>query len=277
MSDLIKRHCEKSYAPDVGRYLDKVNTSSVHPDEKLLLDSLNTHVEILIDEYEKARIPVVGDHTVFEGLYRSAAKELDNGSEPDLPIIEELKPQLSALLAAEVELRGPRRLSRTQSARLAGVYELLGQALQSMGLAAHAALAFLRGTELHRLNEDFSGQDQCGLALARARRNAVFPKWRRVPGWLSDLLCGYGFRPFRLLGWMAALLLIFAVALCTTTALAVSTAVHLTLVNFLNPIGRSDLHDVNTIGRVLLIIESYTGIVLISVFFALLVRRWFRL
>ncbi|MEV6275247.1 hypothetical protein [Nocardia sp. NPDC051832] len=277
MTELIKRYSEKSYAPEVAQYLSKGGVGTVHHHEKSLLDSLNTHVETLIVEYERARIPPVGDRMVFRRLYQSADEELAGPTEPDLPIVEGLKPQLSALFAAEVELRGPRRLSRTQSARLAGVYESLGHGLRARGLAAHAALAFLRGTELHRLNEDFAGQDRCGLALARARRHTVFPKWHRTPGYLSDWLCGYGFRPFRLLGWMVVLLVAFSLALQSVTALPVSTAVHMTLVNLLNPVGSDDLEGVNTTGRVLLIVESYTGIVLVSVFFALLVRRWFRL
>ncbi|MEU8894845.1 potassium channel family protein [Nocardia sp. NPDC048505] len=278
MADVIKRRCEKSYAPEVAKHLDKVGTGVTHPDEEQLLDSMNTYVELLIDVYVRARISAMGDRTVFEQIYLTAAEEWKNvAAEPDLPNVEKLKPLLSALLAAEVELRGPRRLSRTQSARLARVYESLGQGLLTMGLAAHAALAYLRGTELHRQKEDFAGQDRCGLALARARRQAVFPRWRRLPGWLSDLLCGYGFRPFWLLGWMAALLLIFAAGLWSTTSLPLSSAIHMVLVNFLNPVGFGDLDDVNTTGRILLIIESYSGIVLISVFFALLVRRWFRL
>jgi hypothetical protein len=45
------------------------------------------------------------------------------------------------------------------------------------------------------------------LARQRARR-ASLPAWRRVPGYLSDALAGYGYRPGRALGWAIGLLLL---------------------------------------------------------------------
>jgi hypothetical protein len=191
-----------------------------------------------------------------------------------------------ALLAAEVELRGPLRLSRTQNIRLADTYEQLGHRLLSAELPGqkaktflpgHAAMALLRASGLHALNEDIDAQDRCGLALARARRTATYPAWRRSTGWASDLLCGYGYRPFQLLGWIAAQLLLFTVVLWLTTPIPITTSLHMCLINFLNPLGLGDLEEVGRAGRPLLIIEAYAGSVSTSVFFALLVRRWFRL
>ena len=45
------------------------------------------------------------------------------------------------------------------------------------------------------------------LARQRARRRSL-PPWRRVPGYLSDALAGYGCRPVRALGWALGLLLL---------------------------------------------------------------------
>lgn len=43
------------------------------------------------------------------------------------------------------------------------------------------------------------------LAKQRAQR-ARLPWWQRVPGWLLDVLVGYGYRPLRAIGWATGLL-----------------------------------------------------------------------
>lgn len=46
---------------------------------------------------------------------------------------------------------------------------------------------------------------------------------------------------------------------------------------FLNPPGPGDTQDLHGAVRVLFVIEAWTGAVSMSVFFALLVRKWFRM
>ncbi|MEU2036435.1 hypothetical protein [Nocardia amamiensis] len=270
------------YAQEVADYLDELSAGTRQPDEKPLLDSFNNHVEKVVTAFDHTKVKHRGDSLLFSDIYAAA----DDNTAMDEVLQRAHVELLMALLAAEVELRGPLSLSRTQNIRLAEIYEDLGHRLLAAALPGqrtktflpgHAAMAFLRASGLHALNEDVDAQDRCGLALARARRSATYPAWRRSVGWISDLLCGYGYRPFRLLGWIAAQLLLFTVALWLSTSLPVTTALHMCLINFLNPVGLGDLQEVGRIGRALLMVEAYAGIVSTSVFFALLVRRWFRL
>ncbi|WP_040781762.1 hypothetical protein [Nocardia pneumoniae] len=270
------------YAQEVADYLDELSAGTRQPDEKPLLDSFNNHVEKVVTAFDHTKIKHRGDSLLFSDIYAAA----DDNTAMDEVLQRAHVELLMALLAAEVELRGPLSLSRTQNIRLAEIYEDLGHRLLAATppgrraktfLPGHAAMAFLRASGLHALNEDVDAQDRCGLALARARRSATYPAWRRGVGWVSDLLCGYGYRPFRLLGWITAQLVLFTVALWLSTSLPITTALHMCLINFLNPVGLGDLQEVGRIGRGLLMIEAYAGIVSTSVFFALLVRKWFRL
>ncbi|WP_330228877.1 hypothetical protein OHA40_22605 [Nocardia sp. NBC_00508] len=270
------------YAQEVADYLDELSAGTRQPDEKPLLDSFNNHVEKVVTAFDHTKVKHRGDSLLFSDIYAAA----DDNTAMDEVLQRAHVELLMALLAAEVELRGPLSLSRTQNIRLAEIYEELGDRLLAAAvpgkrtktfLPGHAAMAFLRASGLHALNEDVDAQDRCGLALARARRSATYPAWRRSVGWASDLLCGYGYRPFRLLGWIAVQLLVFTVALRLSTSLPITTSLHMCLINFLNPVGLGDLQEVGRIGRAVLMIETYAGIVSTSVFFALLVRKWFRL
>ncbi|WP_330249950.1 hypothetical protein OG874_27140 [Nocardia sp. NBC_00565] len=269
MTTRIDRHGE-AYAAEVTEFREEPHTGQDDSAERELLDSFNIHVENVVAHYNPPETRRRGDSLVFAHIYVAVGRSADE----DEGVRRTL---LTALLAAEVELRGPLRLSPTQNMHLAGIYERIGTDLTAHGLPAHAVLSLRRAASLHGQNEDVDAQDRCGLAMARARRQARSPAWRRIPGWAADLLCGYGYRPFRLLPWIALLLVTFTIGLRASAEVSITTAFHICLVNFLNPIGLGDLDRVHQIGRGLLIIESYVGIISTSVFFALLVRRWFRL
>jgi hypothetical protein len=53
-------------------------------------------------------------------------------------------------------------------------------------------------------------------------------------------------------------------------------SIYMVLVNYFNLLGVGDAEDLPPEGWVLLVVEGYTGAVTSSVFFALLVRRWFK-
>ncbi|WP_433732343.1 hypothetical protein ACQP0C_08895 [Nocardia sp. CA-129566] len=273
ITTLIDRHADRYYAEEVAEHFDRTRPESERPSEEFLLDLFNDHVEKLLDYEEAKKIPQRRDSLVFAHIYTAAERPTADGDDSEHPPIA----VLTALLAAEFEFRGPRRLSRIQNMRLAETYEDLGRSLIASDLPEHAALAFKRAVGLHRLEEDFDAQDRCGLALAQARCRSISPTWRRIPYWTLEVLCGYGFRPFRLLFWIAAILLIGTVVLRLTDSLPIATTLHMCLINYLNPLGRGDLDDVKGAGRTLLIVEAYCGLVFNSLFFALLVRRWFRI
>ncbi|MGW4366200.1 hypothetical protein ACWEKT_11185 [Nocardia takedensis] len=269
LTTLIERHADE-YTDRITVFQRTPRSDPTRPTERRLLAEFHRSVEHLVIEYARAQVPPRGDELVFAHLY-------DTVDSPHPGIDEPLR-ELTALLAVETEFRGPRRLSGTQSMRLAELYEGRGEALIEVGLPAHAALAFKRATWLFGQDEDFDAQDRCRLARARAKRRATYPVWRRTPGYISDLTCGYGFRPFLLLIWIAAQITLFAAVLLLIDHQPLGTALHLCLTNYLNPLGISDLQDlgVGPAGRAVLVVEAWTGIVFTSVFFALLVRRWFR-
>ncbi|MET8649548.1 hypothetical protein [Nocardia aurea] len=251
------------------------------PTERQLLAEFHHRVEKLVIDYEQSEVPPRGDELIFRDIYEEAGRHHEG---PEPPGTDQPTPHgstdryaaVTKLLALETEFRGPRRLSGTQHTYLAEWYEKLGPALRAVDLHAHSALAYKRATWLHGVAEDFTAQDRCRLARARAKRRATRPAWRRIPGWISDVLCGYGFRPFLLLAWIAAQLVLFTGLLLAVESLTLGDSIQICLTNYLNPVGIGDLGSIGVGGRVLLLVEAWTGIVFTSVFFALLVRRWFR-
>ena len=177
---------------------------------------------------------------------------------------------LTALLAAESEYHGPIRLNEQQSLHLAEVYEGLG--MQLTGLPRHAAVAFQRAKALYRTIEDRDAEDRCGLRLAKTRTRTA-QGWRYWVGRLADVSCGYGYQPFRLLFWVLFALVGFTVVAFVLAGVGLNT-LYLSLTGFLNPVGSEGLPDP---AKPLFAVEAWAGSVLMSVFFALLVRKWFRL
>lgn len=187
---------------------------------------------------------------------------------------------LAALLAANVEARGPLRLSRAQTENLAETLTGLGTALDKQKLHRFAESAFARAAHLYLETENHSARDDCLYRRAAARHAYRPHDWRRRMETVSNLLVGYGgHRPFRLLGWLAVqLAVVCAVVISVPGARQPWTdTLYTTVQNFINPMGirNTDLmpHGV----RAALAFESYLGAVALSVFFALLTRKWFRI
>ncbi|MBL1073163.1 hypothetical protein JK358_02010 [Nocardia sp. 2] len=267
----IERHAAVYAEQDVHTFLQQPHRIRRHATEQPLLDLFTHHVEAVVATYDPPGIRRAGDSLVFEHIYTAVLRPAAGQPAPRATDL------LTALLAAEVEFRGPLRLSRTQNRQLAETYERLGKPLVTAGLPAHAALALRRASGLYRMDEDTDAEDRCGLALARARRLAQPVAWKRVGGLFPDLVCGYGYRPFRMLAVMAVQLIIFSVAIALLSHEAVATTIYKVMVSYLNPLGPGDTEGLDKGGRVLFVLESILGTVTLSVFFALLVRRWFRL
>jgi hypothetical protein len=90
---------------------------------------------------------------------------------------------------------------------------------------------------------------------------------------VSDLTCGYGYKPYRLLGWVLVQLLAFWVVLGIASDTTSLHNLYLAAVNYINPAGTDNLRAGV---KAILVVESYSGLLSLNVFFALLVRRWFR-
>lgn len=184
---------------------------------------------------------------------------------------------VAATLAAETEAHGKFRLRRTQTTRLAEVYRIVGDGFRASGLPLHAALCYDHAAEQHLLLGDQKARDQCSLAAKRARHEARDPGPKKVLEACADALVGYGYLPYRLLGWVLVQLFFFGSVLWLVQppGFGVLESFHMSLLDFLNPLGIGDVSGLNGAGQSLLVAESYAGTISTSVFFALLVRRWF--
>ncbi|MGW2662572.1 hypothetical protein ACWCW7_16530 [Nocardia tengchongensis] len=272
MSMRIERHAD-AYSESVAEFLWQPHGLRRRATEQPLLDLFTRHTEAVVATYDPPGIRRAGDSLVFGHIYAPA---FEQPGDPDRPVVP-VSRLIAALIAAEVEFRGPLRLSRTQNRLLAEAYERLGRPLVQAGLPAHAALAYRRAGSLYRIDEDTDAEDRCGLALARARRLAQPVVWRRIGGLVPDLTCGYGYRPFRMLWFVVLQLLVFTAAVALRAEQPLAVTVYQVLMNYLNPLGVGDTDHLRVGGRAVFVTEAYAGAVTMSVFFALLVRRWFRL
>ncbi|WP_328393183.1 hypothetical protein [Nocardia sp. NBC_00416] len=264
VSTRIARHAA-AYTSDLD--------AAPHP-ERMTLDSFAVHVEAVLDDYDppSARRRH-SDTLVFPHLYEAARDPRDDEEGWLVP-----SAVLAALMAAEVEFRGPLRLSARQNTLLAEEYEVIGAQLSAAGLATHAALAFRRAMALYRVNEDDDAEDRCGLQLARANTRALPLGLRRWAGQGSYILCGHGYRPSWLLVWVVLQMLLFTgVALLLGNVQGPADTVYMGVTSFLNPPGLGDTKELHSATKVLFVVEAWTGAVSMSVFFALLVRKWFRM
>ncbi|WP_225727908.1 MULTISPECIES: hypothetical protein [unclassified Nocardia] len=263
-----------AYAAAVDQFLARPLAERRRIGEQRLLDSFTGHVESVLAQYDPPGVRRKSDSLVFGRIYASGYSDTALVTDGDQPTVS--PHLLAALLAAEIEFRGPLRLSRTQNRQLAEIYERIGDTMMR-ALPGHAALAFRRAASLYRQDEDVDADDRCSLNLSRARRRAQPVRWRRVGSLFPDLLCGYGYRPFRMLGWIALqVLLCFAVVRELSDAPTIEI-VYDCLVNYLNPLGPGDTAGLEGAQKLVFGVEAYAGAVTMSVFFALLVRRWFRL
>ncbi|WP_280396542.1 hypothetical protein [Nocardia carnea] len=244
-----------------------------HPG-RMALDEFATHVEAVLDDYDPPSTRRRhSDTLVFPHLYEAARHPPADEEEWRVP-----SAVVAALLAAEVEFRGPLRLSSRQNTLLAEEYEQLGAQLTAARLPSHAVLAYRRAMALYRINEDNESEDRCGLLLARAETRSLPVGLRRWAGFGSDILCGHGYRPSWLLGWVVAQISVFTgIALALPLDQEVGTTIYLGVTSFLSPPGQDDTKDLSGIARTLFVVEGWTGVVSMSVFFALLVRKWFRM
>lgn len=245
--------------------------------ERAALGMLEDQVTHLGDVYDppplRRRNALLLADVYFEADAPFRAGENPENWEPEGDVLTKY---VQALLAAEVEYHGPVRLNFTQKTQLAEVYEHIGFWMTGYGLYAHAAFAFQRAALLHYQLEDPAAQERCQLWLARALRRQL-PLTRRLPGYVADLLCGYGYRPFRMLPWMVTYVALCAVLLIVTSDLSASTALQLSVLNFFRPAGLGDTEGLVPVGRAILMIESLVGALWVVIFAVLFSRRALRI
>lgn len=253
-------------------YVEMVDESSLEgtlsTEEPQLLDQFEKYVADVLDRYVPPG-PRRRDSLVFSSLYSAEVN-----SSPE----DHRRSLITALLAAETEVSGPLRLTQTQHVKLARVFKHLGEEFIVDRLPLHAVLAFGRAANLYLQLQDGRSRDRCLLAQARARHRARQCGWIRALETMSAVLCGYGYQPHRLLGWIAFQLVGFSIVLILISSRgSFVDNVYACLINYLNPLGVGDTKGMPQSARVLFAVQGYIGAASLSIFFALLVRRWFRI
>jgi hypothetical protein len=240
--------------------------SSLRTKEVDLLDQLERYTADILDRYWLAR-PRNHESLAFAPLY-----------EPQVVVSvdDRHRALIIALMAADVEFRGPLRLTQAQNNRLAAIFDRIGKECRAAELLLHGAFAFDRAASIYLLTGSNSVRDSCLFARSQCIRTAMKPGWAKTLLTISWILCGYGYQPYRMMLWMIVQLTAFSTVFVLAGQGPIALSIYECLINYLNPLGVSDTSGLPTAAKTLLVAESYFGSVSLSVFFALLVRRWFR-
>jgi hypothetical protein len=238
--------------------------------------SLRTEEERLLDHFERYTADILDRYSPPGRRHRESLvfAKLYAAWDARLPDDERRRALITALMAAEVESRGPLRLTRAQNGRLAGIFERIGMECRKEQLLRHAELAFDRAAGTYLMLGDNSARDRCLFARSRSKQTALGPGLAKAQLALSWILCGYGYKPWRLLLWVLVELVVFTAGIAVTSPGSVGQSIHTSLTNYLDP---GDADGLPGTAQLLLVLESYIGLVSLSVFFALLVHRWFRI
>jgi hypothetical protein len=261
------------YTELVDPFIEKAHKAphdgSLPTKESELLEKFEHYAVDILDRYPP---PGLRDREslVFTDLYR-ARDELD---ETRVAPEDRRRTLFNALMAAEVESRGPLRLTQAQNARLAKVFARIGEACGRERLPLHAALAFERAASIYLLLSDNLARDRCLHARARFTQKATKQGLKKLMLAVSWILCGYGYKPYLLLFWVAVQLVVFTALVALTVPGSMWDGILLSFTNYLDPQGADGATE---LGKGLLVIESYLSTVSLSVFFALVVHRWFRI
>jgi hypothetical protein len=189
--------------------------------------------------------------------------------------------QIATMLAARAESNGRALLSGSEGKRIANALERTGRTLLSAGLPHLAEEAFDQAADIHSRFKNRRAEDQCAFLKSRAH-GKTYPWWRpmRLILALSGVLFGYGYKPLRLLIWIAVVIAGFTVYMLHLPRDPGAThgdALFMAIQNFVNPMGLGDAKFISPKWEHALEVETYTGDILRNIFFVLLIRRWFRL
>ena len=180
---------------------------------------------------------------------------------------------IRSYLATETERRGQFRISRSQNLRLADHFDAMGTEFLALGMPGHAALAYQSAADQYLPLQQKSRRQRALLNWRRAQHMARPSGVSRFFEGLYDGICGYGYRPFRMLGWMAVTLVAFSVAVWLCGRADYTKSLYTCLVDFLNPLSFGELDNAfSGAAQVLMVIESYVGTVSMAIFFAFLIK-----
>jgi hypothetical protein len=188
---------------------------------------------------------------------------------------------IATMLAARAEANGRVWLNSVEGDQIAKALEQTGKELLAVGLPRFAEEAFDEAAGIHAKFKENRSQDRCEYLKSRAH-SRTHPWWNpmRLMLTMSGLLFGYGYKPFRLLIWIALVIVGFTVYMLHLPRehdATRSDAFFMAIQNFVNPMGLGDARAISPSWETALEVETYTGDILRNIFFVLLIRRWFRL
>jgi len=236
-----------------------------------------------LDEFDRVEIGALRSFVTATATTRPGLLLLEEFYEPTSGhprIKQSFSDLIATMLAARAEVNGRVLLNRTEGAHIAASLERTGKELLSAGLPRFAEQAFGQAADIHARFRDAQGEDRCRYFRLNARRR-TYPWWHpiRFALSLSQWSVGYGYRPMRLLIWIAVAIAGFSVYLLhlpRNPGVTRSDALFVTLQNFVNPMGLGDAKAISSKWEAPLALETYTADILRNALFILLIRKWFR-
>jgi hypothetical protein len=259
--------CEEDYRDSIEEALRAADFALR---EEELLERLDSYLASLVYVFD-SQVPPPRERGGALALEREYYQWRRTSGDPDA----RRQYVIRSFLATETERLGVFRLSRTQNGRIAEHFDAMGDEFLALAMPGHAALAFQKAADLYLWLQMRAKRERSLLKRRRAVHETRPPGLTRLPEAFADATCGYGYRPFRLLGWMAAALAAFSWAVWLCGPAGYWRSLHGCLINFLNPLAFSDMDGAfGPSAQTLLIIESYFGSISMAIFFALLVRDY---
>ena len=268
MIDGIAR-CEEKYHV---RFEEAARLGDVREQETQLLEALDGYLPELVESFDvdvppprerAGRLALVGEYYAWRrttGTVEARRRAL-----------------ILSYLATETECQGTFRLGSAHLVKVAAHYDAMGAEFFALKLYVHAATCYQKAADYDMVLSDHARRDKCLLRQHQARHRARPYNLVRALETASEITCGYGYRPFLLLGWMGGVLAVFCLLVWMFGGIGFGTAVEGSFINFLNPLGLGDVNGFGVAAKTLFIIESYVGIAAMQVFFVLLVRFLFHM
>jgi hypothetical protein len=255
------------------RYRDFIETALTAEDlaqrEQELLDVLDSYLPSLVHAFD-SQVPPPRERGGNLALEKEYYEWRGTSGDADA----RRRGVIRSFLATETERRAQFRLSRSQNGRMAAHFDAIGEEFLTLDMPGHAALAYQSAADLYLPLHQRSHCERSLLNRRRAQHRARPPGLPRVIESVFDALCGYGYRPLRLLAWMTLTLAVFSVAVWLCGPAGYGRSLQGCLIDYLNPLAFGDFGThFGSSAQVLLVIESYFGSISMSVFFALLIRR----
>jgi hypothetical protein len=180
-------------------------------------------------------------------------------------------------LAANVELACRSPISDVQLSQLSRIMNRAAGLYYKRKYFVHAMACYTQAQRGFRktgaFEEEREAEYSARVSLWRARTSLS----SLITGFWSNLLFGFGFRPYRVLWAVLVIIVLFGAAYWRLAATHdVNAALFMSGYAYFGMLGKGDLVGESAAFRVLTVFESFLSVVVNSTLVALLAKRWFR-